>query len=164
MKAPTEIDGKVPSISRWAISALWPGNPANRQTTNTRKKNTVANGIIDNTFTGLLYRCAFRKDYKSCSVLDVYVAVTRVHARLQDELKEFNIRWPVVGPDPAPDIVRDILGEGDPDGNPARYFPVAAGANIAGRIDVATKLHSALQKISGELEANINQLRAGPKG
>jgi hypothetical protein len=124
----------------------------------------MANGTIDNTFTGLLYRCAFRKDHKSCSVFDFYVAVLRVHARLQDELKEFNIRWPVVGPDPAPDIVREILGDGDPDGNPARYFPVAAGANIAGRIDVATKLQSALLKITGELEVNIKELKALPKG
>ena len=121
-------------------------------------------GTLDTTFNRLLYRCAIRKDNKSCNVLDLYIAVTRFHLRLEEELKEFKIKIPI-GPDPIPeDTLRDMLGDIDPDGGLARFFPVTATENLAGRVDVATKFHGALKKITGELEANINELKARQKG
>jgi hypothetical protein len=57
-----------------------------------------------------------------------------------------------------------MLGDVDPDGGAARFFPVTATENLAGRVDVATKFHGALKKITGELEANINELKARQKG
>jgi hypothetical protein len=83
---------------------------------------------------------------------------------LEEELKEFKIKFPI-GPDPSPeDTLRDMLGEVDPDGTPARFFSVTGTENLAGRTDVATKFHVALKKITGELEANINELKARQKG
>src|SRR5262245_10080793 len=89
--------------------------------------------------------CMLGGNQKSCKILDAYAAVTNVHARLVDELKEHGIRWPL-GPDPVPD--------GDPDGNPSRFIRVT-GADAAGRLKLANDLKMALTKVMTELDKNI---------
>ena len=108
----------------------------------------------DITFRRLLDRCLLLNDHNSCKKLELYVAVTRVITRLEEELGKLKLKFPPIGPDPSP------IADGDPDGNPSRFFSVTKTTDIAGRLDVATKFHSALQKITKEVETNINELKA----
>lgn len=105
-----------------------------------------------------LFQCMIRGNKRSCKILDLYLAVTGIHARLEQELEEFKIR-PPLGPDPVPEDVTLGLLDGDPDGNPSVYFPVTGG-DLKERIRTATELQGALAKIGKELEANIAMLKA----
>jgi hypothetical protein len=145
---------------QYDLSTLSPENPANRQPIIPKKVPIMPNGLVDNRFEYHLFQCVFRKNHTSCKLVDLYLAITRLHARLEEELKEFKIKVPI-GPDPSPeDTLRDMIKEGDPDGNPSLWFQVNGIGNIDGRIEVATKFHGALQKFVGELEANIRELKA----
>lgn len=104
-----------------------------------------------------LYRCHFQRNHKSCAYAELLVAILIFRYRIEDLLKpKFN---PPIGPEPAPDSLIRMLAEGDPDGSPARFFPVME-SNSTGRIQMAREFHSAILKLAGEVEANIEELEA----
>jgi hypothetical protein len=118
---------------------------------------------IDPTFDRLLQDCTLRNDHKSCKVLDVYVVITRIHARLGEALKDLDIKVPAIGPDPLPDATIRDLFEGDP--NPARFLPTKTSTTIqvTDRLEVASKLHEALEKLTKEFGEELSNMtmRAG---
>lgn len=104
-----------------------------------------------------LYECHFRRNHKSCAYAELLVAILMFRYRIEDLLKsKFK---PPIGPDPAPDSLIRLLTEGDPDGSPARFFPVMK-SNSMGRIQMAREFHSAILKLASEVEANIEELEA----
>ncbi len=111
----------------------------------------------------LLLSCTLRKDHKSCKTLDLYLAVARLVARLENELEEFKFK-PPLGPDPAPELSEDLkfLLDGDPDGNPSRIFPTADFSSDRERfrsgLESAGRLREALTKVVSALDENINEL------
>jgi hypothetical protein len=116
---------------------------------------------IDPTFDRLLQDCTLKNDHKSCKVLDVYVVITRIHARLEEALKDLNIKFPVIGPDPLPEAtVRDIF-EGDPDTNPAKFLPVKTSATLEAtdRLEVAGLIHQALEKLTKEFGEELSNMK-----
>lgn len=120
---------------------------------------------VDTTFDRLLQDCTLGNDHESCKALDVYVVVARIHARLDEALKDLRIKVPAIGPDPLPEAtIRDIF-DGDPDGNPSRFLPVKTSPTIqmADRLEVADRIHQALEKLTKEFgeELSSMKMRAG---
>lgn len=112
---------------------------------------------IDPEFDRLFQDCTVNNNHESCAVLDVYVAITRIHSRLEEELKDLKIKIPN-GPDPIPDGRIKDLFEGDPDGNPSRFLPTKSSVDASKRLNAAARLHDALVKIAGEFKEEISHM------
>ncbi len=112
---------------------------------------------IDPEFDRLFQDCTINNDHKSCAVLDVYVAITRIHSRLEEELKDLKIKIPA-GPDPIPDARIKDLFEGDPDGNPSRFLPTKSSLDASKRLETAGRLYEALVKITRDFEKEISTM------
>lgn len=107
----------------------------------------------------LMNRCALRGDEKACAVLDVYLAIGRIIARLkttvdfEKELKEVGFSPPIGPEPPAPlgsDLGKDLsefyVSDGDPDGAPARILPTAGLTNNPRRLQAGLKSAKLLRK------------------
>jgi len=109
----------------------------------------------DKFFSGLVFDCTLRREHKKCALLDYYIVTTGVKLVLDEEL---GFRAPI-GPDPSPE--ENHL---DTHGTQPMFFPLTTLEDDTRRVEVAVKLHSAMKKIIGELEANINELKSSKKG
>lgn len=118
----------------------------------------------------LLFKCTFTKDRTACKTLDAYIAVARIVARLESELKDLKLALPV-DPVPAPDVRTSLfalVSDGDPDGAPARILPTVAltedRARLKAGLQTAQHLRKALVTGVADLDKDIAEIQRKLKG
>ena len=107
----------------------------------------------------LLFKCTFTRDRTACKTLDAYIAVARIVARLEDELKDLKLAFPV-DPIPAPDAKPStsvLLSDGDPDGSPARVLPTVALTSDKARLKAGVQTAKHIQQVLGAVVADLDK-------
>ena len=124
--------------------------------------------IEDTWVSNLRYRC-HRQSSSACKTLYLYEAISELLRRLgtlvdlDDLLKPRPPEPPQ--PDPSPFLggrLGDLLA-GDPETDPAKFFPVASPewdkTRRSLQLEVAQALRDALEKLTAELDENIEVLK-----